>query len=127
MMAGPRGSPSDADPTYSISGTIRVSQALQGDVAPSDHLIILLFDPENPRPVSFKIIPHALLPQAFTITLPENARAHLRKEGYNLHVLTDKDNNPFGAVPGEVVGRSSKPIPLGTTDLNFVLDQPYQR
>jgi hypothetical protein len=126
MQAGPLDSPEQGDPKYSIAGTITVSKALAADVQPSDHIVILLFDPDNPRPVSFKIIPHALLPQRFTITLPEGARAGAKK-GYNLHVLTDKDNNPFGAAPGEVVGRSSKPIPLGTTDLKFVLDQPYTR
>ena len=122
MMAGE----GDADPRYSIAGTITVAKAMQAGVAPSDRLVILLFDTEQPRPVSFKIIPHTLLPQRFTITLPPDARATAKK-GYSLRILTDKDNNPFGAAPGEVVGRSSQPIPLGTADVTFVLDQPYTR
>jgi hypothetical protein len=126
MRAGPLDGTSDADPKFSIAGTITVSATLQGKVEPSDRLIILLFDPQRPQPVAFKIIPHTLLPQRFTITVPPEARAELR-EGYSLRVLTDKDNNPFGAAEGEVVGRSARPIALGTTDVEFVLDQPYVR
>jgi hypothetical protein len=126
--AGPMGpaGEGDADPRYSIAGTITVSKALAAGVAPSDRLVILLFDPQQDRPVSFKIIPHTLLPQRFTITLPPDARA-TAKQAYSLRILTDKNNDPFGAAPGEVIGRSSQPIPLGTADVNFVLDQPYTR
>jgi len=128
--AGPMGplmaAEGDADPRYSIAGTITVSAALQANVAPTDHLVILMFDPELARPVSFKIIPHTLLPQRFTITLPPDARASAKK-GYNLRILTDKNDSPFQSAPGEVIGRSSQPVPLGTADLNFVLDQPYTR
>lgn len=116
----------DADSRYSISGTITVTKALSGTVASSDRLIVLMFDPELGRPVATKIIPHTLLPQRFTITLPPAARQNAKK-GYGLRILTDKDNNPFGAAPGEVIGRSAKPVPLGTTGLNFVLDQKYVR
>lgn len=125
--AGPMmGGGGDADPKFSISGTITVSKALAGTVEPSDRLIILLRDPAQMPPLAFKIIPHTLLPQHFTITLPERAREKVLP-GYVLTVLTDKDNNPFGAAPGEVVGRSPKPVPLGTTDLKFELNAPYTR
>jgi hypothetical protein len=120
------GGSDDADPRYSIAGTITVSPALQKDVNSADRLIIMLFDPQQARPAAFKIIPHTLLPQRFTITLPADARGDVR-EGYSLRILTDKDDNPFGSAPGEVIGRSEQPIPLGTLDLNFVLDQPYTR
>jgi hypothetical protein len=120
------GGSDDADPRYSIAGTITVSPALQKDVSSADRLIIMLFDPQQARPAAFKIIPHTLLPQRFTITLPADARGDVR-EGYSLRILTDKDDNPFGSAPGEVIGRSEQPIPLGTLDLNFVLDQPYTR
>ena len=115
-----------ADPRFSISGTITVSKALASSIQPSDRLIILMFDPDTPRPVGFKIIPHALLPQRFTVTLQPEARGAL-KPAYGLRILTDKDNNPFGSTEGEVIGRSGRPIALGTTGLNFVLDQKYVR
>ena len=127
MRAGPLDGTSDADPEFSISGSITVSKALESKVAPSDRLIILLFDPQQPRPVAFKIIPHTLLPQHFTITVPPEARGDQLRKAYSLRILTDKDENPFGAADGEVVGRSAQPIPLGTKDVDFVLDQPYVR
>ena len=49
------------------------------------------------------------------------------KGPYSLRILTDKNNQPFEPSPGEVVGRSQTLIPLGTHNLQFVLDQPYTR
>ncbi len=117
----PAGAP---EPRFSISGTITVTKALSSNVAPTDRLVLLMFDPELGRPVANKIIPHTLLPQRFTISLPPSARQNAKK-GYFLRILTDKDNNPFGSAPGEVIGRSARPVPLGTTGLKFVLDQDY--
>lgn len=124
--ASASGDRQDDDPRFAISGTVVVSKALQSRVAPKDRLVVLLFDPDTPRPLAFKIIPHILLPQKFTIALPPNARGSL-KPGYHLRILTDKNNDPFGSVEGEVVGRSRETIPLGTTGLVFELDQPYVR
>lgn len=118
--------PSGDDPRFAISGTIVVSRALQDRVDYSDRLVVLLFDPDTPRPLAFQIIPSTLLPQKFTITLPPEARGNL-KPGYHLRILTDKNNDPFGSVEGEVVGRSTETIPLGTTGLVFELNQPYVR
>ncbi len=114
------------DPEYSISGTITVSRALAGRVERADRLVVLLFDPQQARPVAFKIIPHALLPQQFRIALPPEARAGA-KPGYELRVVTDKNDDPFGAAEGEVAGRSNEPVPLGTAGLVFELNQPYPR
>lgn len=112
------------DPARTISGTVRAAPELARQVAPEDHLIILLFDPESARPAAIKVIPHAILPQAFSISLPPGTPA---KAGYSLRIITDKDNSPFNPAPGELAGRSSVLIPLGSRDVTFVLDQPYER
>ncbi|MCH7477808.1 MAG: hypothetical protein IIA14_06875 [SAR324 cluster bacterium] len=125
--AGPsEGGPLEAGPQRSIRGVVRASPALAGQVATSDRLVILLFDPAQGRPVATRIIPHAFLPQAFSIGLPEGV-AVTPGAGYDLRILTDKDDNPFRAAPGEIIGRSREPIPLGTEKLDFVMDTPYQR
>ncbi len=114
------------DPRFSVSGSIVASQAMQGRVERSDRLVVLLFDPELGRPAGFKIIPHAILPQQFTVSLQPQARTDA-KPAYQLRVISDKDNNPFGAAEGEVVGRSAEPIPLGSSDVVLELNQPYVR
>jgi len=125
--AAESGDPARAhDPRFGIAGTITVSRALQGQAKPTDRLVILLFDVELSRPVAFKIIPHTLLPQRFSISLPPEARPGA-KSAYNLRILTDRNNDPFGSTDGELIGRSAQPIPLGTKDLVFELDQPYRR
>jgi hypothetical protein len=123
--AGPNAAPEGGeDPRRTIAGVVRVAPALAGSVAPADRLVVLLFDPEAGRPVATKIVPHVLLPQRFSISLPPGAPV---KAGYSLRILTDKNNSPFEPAPGEVVGRSAQPIPPGTRDVDFVLDQPYTR
>ncbi len=119
---GPRG-----EAALSIRGEVRVSEKLKGNVDPRDRLVILLFDPELSRPVANKIIPHTLLPQRFSISPPPGQVASGSGKAYDLRILTDKDGQPFNAVPGEVIGRSKQPIPLGTSDLVFELNEPYRR
>jgi len=114
----------EEDPRRGIRGTVRASPALAASVAPGDRLIVLMFDPESGRPVATRILPITRFPQAFAISLPGGVEP---KAAYSLRILTDKDNNPFGAAPGEIVGRSAQPVPLGTAGLDFVMDQPYTR
>ncbi len=114
------------DKRYGISGTVVASKALQSKIKAQERLIVLLFDPQLGRPVAFRIIESATLPARFSIYLPP-AQHQNAKKSYDLRILTDHDNQPFRAVAGEVIGRSNKPIPLGTTNLRFELNQPYTR
>jgi hypothetical protein len=131
VMAGPAAGPyaggegAEEDPARTIRGTVRVAPALAKHVTPQDRLIVMLFDPQAGRPAAIKIIPHTLLPQAFSIGLPPGAAPN--PAGYSLRIVTDKDNSPFNAAPGELVGRSAQLVPLGTSNVEFVLDQPYVR
>ena len=59
---------------------------------------------------------------------PSNAMGTTDLVGpYSLRILTDKDGQPFQAAKGELIGRSKDLVPLGTTNLDFVLDSPYVR
>ncbi len=122
--AGPAAGDEAGPPERTISGTVRAAASLAGSVAASDRLIVLLFDPELGRPAAVRIVPQARLPQPFSISLPPGQPL---KAGYSLRIITDKDGNPFGAAPGEIVGRSAGLVAPGTHGLDFVLDQPYQR
>ena len=122
-MAGSPQGDQKADPARTISGVIQVAPNLAGNVAKTDRLIILLFDPAQGRPVANKIIDSADLPYKFSISVPPG----ISGKAFNLRVVTDKNQNPFGSAPGEVIGRSNSPIPLGTSDVRFLMDQPYIR
>lgn len=114
----------ELNPKTSLSGVIKVDPKLQSAVSQTDRVIILMFDPELRRPVAFKILPSAKFPMKFAIGLPPDAQG---KPAYNLRVVTDKDNNPFNPVEGELVGRSPQPIPLGSNNLEFMINQPFTR
>ena len=110
-----------------ISGTIRIAPEYQEMVAATDQLIILLFDPQLNRPVAFKIIPHVYDGQSFRIG-QENSMGGTPLTGeYSLRILTDKNNQPFQSTEGEIIGRSTSLISLGTKDVIFELNAPYLR
>ena|SRR5579863_830173 len=127
FAGGPGGGPFNAQPgppERTISGTVSAAPEVAGTVTPGDRLIILLFDPELGRPAAVSMAEVTKLPQAFSISIPPGQPL---KSGYSLRILTDKDNNPFGAAPGEIVGRSGDLVKPGTKGLKFVMDQPYVR
>ena len=111
----------------SIQGTVRISPDLLKQVSPTDKLIIMLFDPGQGRPVAFKFVESPSFPMEFQIG-PSNAMGSVDLVGpYSLRILTDKDGQPFQAAEGELIGRSKDLVPLGTSNLDFVLDSPYVR
>ena len=114
-------------PEDSIKGIVRISPDLLEQVSPTDKLIIMLFDPNQGRPVAFKFVESPSFPMEFQIG-PSNAMGTKDLVGpYSLRILTDKDGQPFQATEGEVIGRSKDLVPLGTSNLDFVLDSPYVR
>ena len=114
-------------PETSIQGIITVSSDLQDQVEHADRIIIMLFDPELGRPVAIKIMEKFDPPQKFSIG-QVNAMGGQQLNGkYSLRILTDKNNQPFQSVAGEIIGRSQGLISLGTADLEFELDLQYTR
>ena len=114
-------------PEDSIQGIVRVSPDLLKQVSSTDKLIIMLFDPSQGRPVAFKFVESPSFPMEFQIG-PSNAMGTTDLVGpYSLRILTDKDDQPFQAAEGELIGRSKDLVPLGTSNLDFVLDSPYVR
>ncbi|MFI5400988.1 MAG: hypothetical protein ACHQZQ_08065 [SAR324 cluster bacterium] len=111
-------------PERTVSGTVRATPELAANVTAGDRMVIMLFDPEAGRPAAVKLVPVTRLPQAFSISVPPGQPL---KAGYSLRILTDKDGNPFGSAPGEIVGRSSALVAPGTHTVQFVMDQPYVR
>ncbi len=111
----------------SISGTVTIAPELRSQVEPGDRLIVLLFDPKMGRPAAFRILAGFREPQSFHIGAADAMGGGALTGPYQLRIVTDKNNQPFQSAPGEVIGRSSELIPLGTHGMEFVLDQPYVR
>ena len=126
LRQSPASSPA-IDPQLSIQGTMTVVSELRAGVSSNDRVVIMLFDMSKGRPVAMKFIPHFYDGQPFSIGQADAMRGQTLQGAYSLRILIDKNNQPFQSVPGEVIGRSAAPIPLGTKDLQFVLDTPYTR
>ena len=114
-------------PEQSISGRITVAETLKSGVSPEDRLVVMLFDPKLGRPAAIRIIPHVFDGQEFRVGAADAMGGQPLEGPFSLRILTDKDEQPFHSAPGEVVGRSSELIPLGTHGMEFSLDQPYVR
>ena len=114
-------------PATSISGTITVAPDKQGQLSPTDSLVIMLFDPKQGRPVAIKMFEDFNPPQKFSIGQANAMSGQTLNGKYSLRILTDKNNQPFQSVPGEIIGRSNSLLSMGTADVKFVLDQSYTR
>ena len=114
-------------PEKSISGIVKASPKLSNLVRPNDRLVIMLFDPETNRPVAVKIMDNLKLPQKFNIGHSNALGIQPLSGKFSLRILTDKNNQPFESVIGEIIGRSKKLIALGTKNIEFVMDQNYVR
>ena len=114
-------------PENSISGIVKASPKLSNLVSPDDRLVIMLFDPKNNRPVAVKILDHFKLPQKFVIGHSNALGIQPFSGKFSLRILTDKNNQPFESVIGEIIGRSKKLISLGAKNIEFVMDQNYVR
>ena len=108
-----------------IQGKVKVKAELAALVDERDRLVIMLFDPKQGRPVAIKIIPYFHKDQPFTIGQAQAMPGQKLQGSFSLRILTDKNNQPFHSTPGEIVGRSADLIPLGTKDIEFILDQNY--
>ena len=114
-------------PEKSISGIVKASPKLSNLVSANDSLVIMLFDPETNRPVAVKIMDNLKLPQKFNIGHSNALGIQPLSGKFSLRILTDKNNQPFESVIGEIIGRSKKLIALGTKNIEFVMDQNYVR
>ena len=114
-------------PEKSISGIVKASPKLSNLVSPDDRLVIMLFDPEKNKPVAVKILENFKLPQKFSIGHSSALGIQPFGGKFSLRILTDKNNQPFESVIGEIIGRSKNLIALGAKNIEFVMDQNYVR
>ena len=114
-------------PKTSIRGIITVHPKFLDQVDSEDRLVITLFDPKKGRPVAIKMLEKFNFPQKFSIGQSNAMGGQTLSGKYSLRILTDKNNQPFQSVPGEIIGRSQDLISLGVNNLEFVLDQLYLR
>ena len=110
-----------------ISGTVNVKSIFRNQLDQKDRLVIMLFDKDLNRPVAIKILTNFNPPQKFSIGQSDAMQGQILKGEYSLRILTDKNEQPFQSVTGELIGRSKDLIPLGKQNLKFVLDQKYTR
>ncbi len=114
-------------PENSISGIVKASPKLASLISPEDRMVIMLFDPKKGHPVAVKIMEKFKLPQRFSIGHSNALGIQQFRGKFSLRILTDKNNQPFESVIGEIVGRSKKLIALGAKNIEFVMDQNYVR
>ncbi len=114
-------------PENSISGIVKASPKLSNLVSTKDRLVIMLFDTEKGRPVAAKILEDFKLPQKFSIGHSNALGIQPLRGKFSLRILTDKNNQPFESVIGEIIGRSKNLITLGAKNVELVMDQNYVR
>ena len=115
------------DNSLNIQGIIDVLPGLSDRIESADRMVIMLFNPSLSRPVAYRILPHFELPQHFIIGTADTMPGVELRGNLFLRILTDKNNQPFQPSPGELIFRSSDPVPLGTKNMGVLLDREYVR
>ena len=107
-----------------IQGTINVSSDLSQHVSPDDRLIIKLFHPGDGVELDAKyaILDTFALPVDFRIAPTFDMSGGSKWKSYVVQVFTDKDADVLSVAPGELLGGTTGPVPLGTTGLALELD-----
>lgn len=107
-----------------IRGVVTVTPDLADHVAPDDRLIIKLYRPERgvELDAKYQIVARFTLPFPFLAAPSIDMNARSKYDTYVVEVLTDKDGDPAKIASGELIARTSEPVPLGTRDLRLELN-----
>jgi len=107
-----------------IQGTIDVRPDLIRHVSPEDRLVIKLFHPGDGVELDAKyaILATFTLPVEFRIAPTFDMTGSSKWQSYVVEVFTDKDADVLSVAPGEILGATPGPVPLGTTGLAVELD-----
>ena len=107
-----------------IRGTIDVRPDLTQHVSPEDRLVIKLFHPGDGVELDAKyaILETFTLPVEFRIAPTFDMSGGSKWKSYVVQVFTDKDSDVLSVAPGELLGGTTDPVPLGTTGLALELD-----
>lgn len=118
------GAPSADGAMQAIRGTLTVSPELAHHIGPNDRLIIKLFHPKDgvEMDAKYQIVPSFSLPFAFQAAPSIDMNARTKYDAYVLELFTDKNDDVLAPAPGELIARTSTPVPLGTTDLQLELN-----
>jgi hypothetical protein len=121
-LAAPTGSAAQIG-LPSIRGVVTVAPDVAAHVAPDDRLIIKLYHPEGNAELDSQsqIVERFVLPFPFLAAPPIDMNARTKYDAYVVEVLTDKDSDPVGVAPGELIARTPGPVPLGTRNLRLEL------
>jgi hypothetical protein len=107
-----------------IQGTIDVRPDLVRHVSPEDRLVIKLFHPGDGVELDAKyaILAAFSLPVDFRIAPTFDMSGGSKWKSYVVQVFTDKDGDVLSVAPGELLGDTQEPVPLGTTGLVLELN-----
>ena len=107
-----------------IQGTIDVQPDLVQHVSPEDRLVIKLFHPGDGVELDTKyaILSTFTLPVDFRVAPTFDMTGRSKWKSYVVQVFTDKDGDVLSVAPGELLGDTGDPVPLGTTGLVLELN-----
>ena len=107
----------------SISGVIQATPSAGSAIIKTDNAYIMLFKPGSSQPDAVKVMNPFLPPVTFQIGKEDSTS--LLEGNYRLLVITDKDGDPEHPAPGESTGQLTRPFPLGSEGIEYILDRSF--
>jgi hypothetical protein len=114
------------DPSQTIRGTVDLGPDLTTQFAAGDRLIIKLYHPGAGAELDakYRIVEEFTLPLDFVAAPSIDMSGQTKFQAYVVEVFTDTDRDVLSLAPDELIARTPKPIPLGTTGLRLELNAP---
>lgn len=111
-----------------LVGEITVAPELADSIGADDRLIIKLYHPEGEKQLdqSYQIVSSFTLPLRFTAAPGTDMSKRTKWQHYVVEVFTDKNNDVLGTAEGELIGRTTEALALGSKDIRIVLDAERQ-
>jgi hypothetical protein len=111
------------DPGQTIQGIVTAPPEVAATLAPGDRLVIKLYHPGEGVELDAKlqIVDDFDLPYGLAAVPAIDANGQTQFQSYMVEVSTDRDGDPGSVGPGELVARTSEPVPPGTQGLALEL------
>ena len=106
-----------------IRGVLNVKPEFTQYISPGDRLFARLFVPGEPGFTRILHLGILALPYEFRLGPQKNMSGNVARDAFFLEFLTDKDDDFYSIVVGELAAISREAIPLGSQGIVMELDR----
>jgi cytochrome c-type biogenesis protein CcmH len=105
-----------------LAGTVELKPELKESVKPEDTVFVIARRGTGGPPLAAKKIPATAFPLTFTLTEKDVMMGGPFEGEVELSVRIDKDGDAMTKLPGDLTGKSTKPVTVGDKEIKVLVD-----